>query len=119
MSADQFLKGLKNIEKELSSIKKVIASTKQPTKSKKVEKQVDIKKLIKSIENCNKKSELKKFTVTQLMEFIKHKGIKVRKGLKGELVDAVWDSIADSDSDSSDSDSDSSDYDSDSGSDSD
>ena len=112
MSADQFLQGLKNIQKELASIKKVITSTKQPTKSKKVEKQVDIKKLIKSIENCNKKSELKKFTVSQLMEFIKHKGIKVRKGLKGELVDAVWDSIGDSGSDSSDSESDSSDYDS-------
>ena len=108
MSADQFLKGLKNIQKELASIKKVITSTKQSCKPKKVEKQVDIKKLIKSIENCNKKSELKKFTVSQLMEFINHKGIKVRKGLKGELIDAVWDSLDDSGSDSSDSDSDSS-----------
>lgn len=83
MSANQFLQGLKNIEKELASIKKVIASTKPPTKPKKGEKEVDIKKLIKSIENCNKKSELKKFTVSQLMEFIKHRGIKVRKSLKG------------------------------------
>ena len=48
------------------------------------------------------------------MEFIKHKGIKVRKSLKGELVDAVWDSLDDSGSDSSDSESDSSGSDSDS-----
>jgi len=88
--------------------------TKKTTKT----KDTGIKKLIKSIEKCDKKSDLKKFTVAQLTGFLEHKNIKIKKTVKEYLIDAVWDSLDDSDSDSdssdSDSDSDSSESDSDS-----
>jgi hypothetical protein len=113
MTSKQFLKSLSNIEKQLANINKAMgaATTKKTTKT----KDNGIKKLIKSIEKCDKKSDLKKFTVAQLTGFLEHKGIKIRKSVKNDLIDAVWDSLDESgDSDSSDSESDSSDSDSDS-----
>jgi len=114
MTSKQFLKSLSNIEKQLANINKAMGASK--TKSTTKTKDNGIKKLIKSIEKCDKKSKLKKFTVAQLTGFLEHKGIKIRKSVKNDLIDAVWDSLDDSsdsgDSDSSDSESDSSDSDS-------
>jgi len=116
MTSKQFLKSLSNIEKQLANINKAMGASK--TKSTTKTKDNGIKKLIKSIEKCDKKSKLKKFTVAQLTGFLEHKGIKIRKSVKNDLIDAVWDSLDQSDSsdsgdsDSSDSESDSSDSDS-------
>jgi len=83
------------------------AKTKSTAKKTTKTKDDGIKKLIKSIEKCNKKSDLKKFTVAQLTGFLEHRGIKIKKTVKEYLIDAVWDSLDDSDSSDSDSDSDS------------
>jgi len=87
MTSKQFLKSLSNIEKQLANINKAMGASK--TKSTTKTKDNGIKKLIKSIEKCDKKSKLKKFTVAQLTGFLEHKGIKIRKSVKNDLIDAV------------------------------
>jgi myo-inositol-1-phosphate synthase len=117
---------------------------KMPSESRKLAKKIaqlelDLKELLKSkptsnsksmtkpskIENSQSIGEVKKFTVSELKEYIKKKKIEIKKVSekhKEDFVKIVWKHLknsSDSDSDSSESDSDSDSSDSDSDSDSD
>jgi coproporphyrinogen III oxidase-like Fe-S oxidoreductase len=95
-----------SISRQIVSLEKVIKSLKLSEKNNKSKKKS--RKNIK-ITAGMKKDELKKCTVQQLMEYIKKNKIDIsdlKKTLKKDLVEIVWESLDSSDSsDSSDSDS--------------
>jgi len=98
-----------SISRQIASLEKVIKSLKLSEKNDKSKKKS--RKNVK-ITAGMKKDELKKCTVQQLMDYIKKNKIDIsdlKKTLKKDLVEIVWESLdsSDSSSDSSDSDSDS------------
>jgi hypothetical protein len=103
---------LKKLESQLAKLKMEISKTKKTTESKPKKSSKP-----KRIEDCAKKSDLAKFTIAELKDWIKSNGIKTKKLYekhKADLVKLVWKKIK-SCSDSGCSESDSSDsYDSDS-----
>ena len=111
-TSKSILKRLQKIEDDLADLKIDLK------KSIKLEKKPSCKKPTKpaSITKCKSKSELAKFTVKELKDWVKENKIDAKKlaeKLKTELINLVWKNIKKS-ADSSDSDSGSSDDSSDS-----
>jgi hypothetical protein len=95
------------IEKQLKALKLSTEKSKKPSKSKKVTK--------RKITECTKKSQLKKFTVVELKDFIaKHKisTKKVDKMHKEDWMNLIWKHLKKEQEESSDSSSSSGDSDS-------
>jgi hypothetical protein len=66
---------MENINKRLSVIEKTIK---------------DIYSSMKKIEDCKKKSDLKDFTINQLLKWLKDNEVEFREDLKENLIDIVW-----------------------------
>jgi hypothetical protein len=77
---------ISKLEKELSELKVELSETKKKTSTKP-----------KKIEDCKHINELKKFTVTELKEWLKKKKINVKKVTekhKDDFVKIVWENIS-------------------------
>jgi hypothetical protein len=96
MSSSSVASRISKLEKELSELKVELSETKKKTSKP------------KKIEDCKNMNELKKFTVTELKEWLKKKKINVKKVTekhKDDFVKIVWENISDEyESESDDSD---------------
>ena len=113
MSSKSILKRLEKIEADLAGLKLDIKKSGKSEKPTKKESSKKSKKPV-SITKCKSKSELSKFTVKELKDWVKENKVdskKLAEKLKTELVNLVWKNLkksADS-SETSSSESDSSD----------
>ena len=109
MSIAALAKKMEKLEAQMSKLK-VEINEKAKSEKKKPSKKTTGKP--KSIEKCSSKSELSKFTVAELKEWVKKNKIDTKKfaeKLKADLVSLVWKNLKNqSESDSSGSESDSS-----------
>jgi len=105
-------KKIDQIENQLSKLKLLVNTQKKQEKKKPSEPKKK-KDKPESIESCKKKSELEKFTVKELKDWIKENGIdtkKLSKKHKEDFIKLVWKKLnesAESSSDESSSESDS------------
>jgi len=66
---------MENLNKRLSAIEKTIKN---------------IHSSMKKIEECKKKSDLKDFSINQLIRWLKENEVEFKEDLKENLVDLVW-----------------------------
>jgi hypothetical protein len=103
---------MSSVSKKIEKIEKLLNELKLAVENKSEKKIVNRKPKDKpaSITECKTKSEVKKFTVKELKQFVKESGIDIKKlseKHKDDLVKVVWKKLK-SDSSSEESDSDSS-----------
>jgi len=122
-ASKELSKRLSKVELDISEIKEILkASTKKKPKSPKSEKKHKSSNKPVKIEKSKNIEELRKFTVSELKDYIKKKKIDIKKisdKHKEDFVKIVWKYIKDSSDSETDSRNYSSEYDSDSGTDSD
>ena len=113
MSSASALKKIAKLEEQLNKLKLKASKSKEP----KAAKCKTGKCKQSTIDSCEKKTDVAKFTKKELLDWIKNREITLKeasKKLKDDLVKFVWKHLnTESDSDSDDSDSDSDDSESD------
>ena len=85
MSSSSFIKKIEELQKSIEEIR--VSSFKKS----------------KKINNCTRKSELKNYTMDELVKWLEKNGVSIKKTLeknKKNFIDLVWDNLFDSDTDS-------------------